>query len=96
MADLDRLMLARGFRPKADGSWATLTHAGMMAFRTPPSRLDATATDPAMRGERILLDLYDEAMEEICNDGDARTILLAHKAEILRSVAVDTSLAQAA
>lgn len=95
MADLNRLMLARGLSPNADGSWARLNHAGVLAFRTMPDRLDARATDPAIRGERIVLDLYDEALEAVGSDGDARAVLLAHKGEILRSVTFDT-LPQAA
>ncbi len=95
-ADLDRLMRGRGLRPRSDGSWATLSHAGMMAYRTAPERLDASAIDPAMRGERILLDLYDDALEAVRGDGDARAVLLAHKADILSCVVGGDALPRAA
>lgn len=96
MVQLDRLMLSRHLRPSGTGAWATLSHAGMMAFRRIPDRLDGWVIDAAIRSERTLLDLYDEALEAVCGDGDARAVLLAQKDEILCAIVPDEQIAQAA
>jgi len=96
MIQLDRLMLSRHLRPGSNGAWTTLSHAGMMAFRQIPDRLDGWVIDTAIRGERILLDLYDEALEAVGGDGDARAVLLSQKGEILHAIMPDEQIAQAA
>jgi|GEM_PF-2726151 len=96
MAALDRLMLARELEPMADGTWARLSHAGMMAFRQIVHHLDGRVIDTAIRSERTLLDLYDEALEAVRSDGDARAVLLNQKSDILHRIMVDDLAAMAA
>jgi len=96
MAQLDRLMLSRDLRPGGNGAWATLSHAGMTAFRRIPDRLDGWVIDAAIRSERTLLDLYDEALEAVGGDGDARAVLSAQKGDIFHTITPDEQFAQAA
>jgi len=82
MVELAGLMLSEGLKPRRGGVWETLYHTGMMAFDAPVDRLDSRTTGAVTRGERVLADLYDEALDAMTGHPAATALLMRQKAEL--------------
>jgi len=80
--ELARAMLSSGMKPRIGRSWETLPHTGMMAFRASVDRLDAGVTGAVTRGERMLADLYDDALESVEAGSAMQAVLMRQRAEL--------------
>lgn len=86
-SELDALLRSKGYEPQADGSWMTWVHEGIMKLRGAVGTVDESVMDEVIKGEKAILDLYDEALDPELADAVGSALLLKQRAELQAKVA---------
>ena len=84
-AETGRMLASYGADVDADGSWMTTLQKTIMSVRSAFDALGEGAVSDALDGERQILDLYDETLEQL-GTGEVHDRLVTQRQRLARRV----------
>jgi len=87
--ELAQELAAQGVEPQRDGGWMTVVHESIMKVRDVFGTLDASARDEILKGEKSILDLYDDTIDALKADTRLTAAVTRQRDELQQVVALE-------
>lgn len=85
--ELAQELAAKGVESQRDGGWMTVVHETIMKVRDMVGTLDASARDDILKGEKTILDLYDDTIAELATGTRLTDAIMRQRGELQQVVA---------
>jgi len=85
--ELAHELTTEGVAPQRDGGWMTVVHESIMKVRDLFGTLDASARDDILKGEKTILELYSDTIDELADDTRLTDTVTRQRGELGQVVA---------